>query len=657
MYNNNNNNNNNNLNNNNNNLNNNNLNNNNLNNNNLNNTFNNNLNNTSNNISKKNTKNKFNSLYIDYNDILPDKILTNLSSFLDYNIHEQYKINFNLFLLKNVIKINEDNELLKKFNCLKDSDEFIDFYFDKIDDKLNNNNLDNNSRNYLVQNLKKTFISNKKHLEQLDNSINKIVKLKKMVNLSNVVNNKLNFQFLNNVIFLEDHLKDDIGECMAHFLFLYIQITMNGGTNLTNNRLSKTIYQNNLFTNDSEITNFADLHNIIKFMHLYYLIINNFASSNKKMGLIFQYDKFIEFVKKNIEFKISKNHQQKDKKKHKQKKHKHKGGTSNITELLRERIKDKMKKKNKKSTNNNRTNQNKEKNKPTSNEIIKKFEKINIIINEKESEYNSDTYKQIKISLNNFYQNKYNNRETFETSIRKIIKNKLEQLNSISLNSSIVNPFNDNDTFDIQKILKKFSDQEKKQFYELTNKNDRIDRIINKINFNVFNYQQIGQLLLIRENESKTIKFMNQLQRNLLDLYLCIFIKKRELINLFLNSILFRFNNMNNISSNNLMNNKLSDNINKKNNNKSNNENNNKNNRQQNNNKKLKINKSKRKNIENAVESKIKEYKIIDSKKKKKVEFLLTKLFELEEDKGTNNYDKKIYIIQKKIRTVLLNVN
>jgi len=258
--------------------------------------------------------------------------------------------------------------------------------------------------------------------------------------------------------------------------------------------------------------------------------------------------------------------------------------------------------------------------------------------------------------LNNFYQNKYNNRETFETSIKKIIKQKLEDLSSISLNSSISNPFNDNDIFDIQKILKKFSDQEKKQFYELSNKSDRIERIINKIDFNLFNYQQIGQLLLIRENESATIKFMNRLQRNLLDLYLCIFIKKRELINLFLNSILFRFNNINNVSMNNLMNSKLSNENNKKNNKKIKNKNN-ENIIHQNNNEKPKINKSKRKNIENAVESKMKEYKIIDSKKKKKIEFLLTKLYELEEDKGTNNYDKKVYIIQKKIRSVLLDTN
>ena len=474
-----------------------------------------------------------------------------------------------------------------------------------------------------------------------------------MVNLSNVVNDKLNFQFLNNVVFLEDHLKDDIGECIAHFLFLYIQITMNGGSNLTNNRLSKTIYQNNLFTNDAKITNFSDLHNIVKFMPLYYLLINNFASSNKKMELIFQYDKFIEFVKKNVELKIAKNHKEKDKKKQKHNhKQKHKGG--DFTELLKKKIKEKARKEHKKSTNGNHTDQNK-KNKSDSNEIIKKFEKINIIINEKESGYNSDTYKQFKISLSNFYQNKYNNRETFEASIKNVIKQKLEDLSSISLNSSISNPFNDNDIFYIQKKLKKFSDQEKKQFYELSNKSDRIDRIINKIDFNLFNYQQIGQLLLIRENESATIKFMSRLQKNLLDLYLCIFIKKRELINVFLNSILFLFNNMNNVSMNNLMKSKLSNENNKKNSNQKNV--NQENNNQKNNNEKPKINKSKRKNIENAVESKIKEYKIIDPKKKKKIEFLLTKLYELEEDKGDNHYDKKVYIIQKKIRTVLLETN
>ena len=581
-------------------------------------------------IKQKQKNEKINSLYINYNNILPNNILKNLLLFINYKNNEKYKVDFNLFLLNDIIKINEDNELLKSNNCLENIDEFIDYYFDKIDDKLDNNNLNKNNQSYLINILKQNYIKNKKNLEIIDKSINKLVKLKKQISLSNIINNKLDFQFLNDSLYLENDLKDDIGECIAHFLFLYLENNKKNNilNNITNSKLSEPFYRNNLFKSDNTITPFNDIYNIVKYFIIYYLIIENFASKNKNWDILFEQNKLVEFIKKNV---IIKKKDDSNKKKKKKKKKGMLGGgyisskkLKNLSyNILNTKYKNKDSDKNKYSDKN--------KNSDKNNIIIKKFEKINIIITEKGK--NNILIKK-NISINQFLNNNYNN-TTFDENIKIIIEKNLKDMSSISLNSYIQNPFNEADKFEIDKILKKLSEHDKKGFHDKPNNDDKIKFIKDKIDFKIFNYLQICNLLLNRENQFIIKKFLESIKKNIVDIYLCIYIKKRELINLFLNSILFRFNNINNTSLNNLVNLKK------------NNDKNDKNNKNDKNDKKINL----------IIENKLQEYKINNSIKKKKVKFLLGKLYELEKEKGNINYDKKIQLIHKKIRSILLNIN
>lgn len=604
--------------------------------------------------------------------------------YLDLN--QNYKIIINDYLLKGLVKFS-DNKYIKSINIIENYDEVIEEYFENLKDNLND--FSNDKKELIFSNLAKKKKESKILIDELDKELTLLINIRDKLKINKIIiNNNLNFNIKDRkVLFEEDErLKNTIGEIVAKFLFKFMNFSEGKINDIINelnkNNSEKKFYQNNLFVNKNNnneliINNFSRINDITKYWILYINTIINVANKNCDLTSIFNDKKLKEELKILVQYpKIKKKGDQSGKK---GKKGKGKKGKKF----------NKFKKKRGGNPNNNSNNEdennfieNENENNVLNgtvdnNNYLDKFFKKKFI-KENTNSNSSDKYKNINLNdnqkkrieiekqlkdtsidddnngINNlydFYSTIYQNnmKEYFPNYIKKILKGNYDDID----NYEIPNPFNIKDInarFKIRNIV----DLNNKEYQELKKKNDnkmknvnKINKILNNINYKAkFSFFQSLRLLLVEKNFNELKTYLEKYRIILINILILLFIVKKKLLLNFIEYLdendILKINNLNNNNNGN-NNNGNNNNVNNKNylvNNKNNNvlKNNNLFNSLSN------FDKTLYKNNFNGNNKKLFE----------KYLFLKKKLNQLKNDNyGERNYDKKISIIEDKIKNTI----
>ena len=115
--------------------------------------------------------------------------ITNLTElFKKYlNLNPDYKESINYFLIKDLIKFREE-DYLKKINIIEDYDEVIEEYFEELKSSLNE--YSNNKKELIIKNLSDKMKKSRKSIEELDNYLDTLLKLRNKYKISNVIANQ-----------------------------------------------------------------------------------------------------------------------------------------------------------------------------------------------------------------------------------------------------------------------------------------------------------------------------------------------------------------------------------------------------------------------------------------------------------------------------------